>query len=162
MPGCCSSYTASSVSESVSYLRALIHSFYSVSDFVPEAAIYSSSSGLDFPYPYRINSIDPNDTNAAYWSEEDYSEDEPEEGDDEDTPRGDDARDEPNRDNDGDEPRTDAPEDGPRTDAPEDEPRTDSPEVELREAQADRDEAFQRRPSDARNDPPEMQRIRYR
>ncbi|KAF4839744.1 hypothetical protein CGCSCA4_v010859 [Colletotrichum siamense] len=147
MPGCCSSNTASSVSKSVSYLRALIRPFYSVSDFVPEAAIYSSSSGLDFPYPHRINSIDPNNTNAAYWSEEDYSEDEPEEGDDEN------IRDEPKSDDDGDEPITDA---------PEDEPRTDSPEEEPREAQADQDEAFQRRASDARNDPPEMQRTRFR
>ncbi|KAF5496880.1 hypothetical protein CGCS363_v008677 [Colletotrichum siamense] len=156
MPGCCSSNTASSVSKSVSYLRALIRPFYSVSDFVPEAAIYSSSSpGLEFPYPHRINSIDPNNTNAAYWSEEDYSEDEPEEGDDED------IRDEPKSDDDGHEPITDAPQDKPVTDTPEDEPRTDSPE-EPREAQADQDEAFQRWPSDARNDPPEMQRTRFR
>ncbi|KAH9226798.1 hypothetical protein K456DRAFT_1730761 [Colletotrichum gloeosporioides 23] len=148
MPRCCSSNTASSVSKSVSHLRALICPFYSVSDFVPEAAIYSSSSpGLDFPYPHRINSIDPNNTNAAYWSEEDYSEDEPEEGDDED------IRNEPKRDDDGDEPTTDAPEDEPETDGPEEEPR---------DAQAGQDEAFQRRPSDARNDPPEMQRTRFR
>ncbi|KAF4923591.1 hypothetical protein CGCVW01_v004571 [Colletotrichum viniferum] len=147
-------------------MLALIRPFYSVSEFVPEAAIYSSSSpGLDFqrsrelrrrvggqsrrwnPYPHRINSIDPNDTNAAYWSEEDYSEDEPEDGDDED------IRDEPKRDDDGDEPTTDAPEDEPGTDGPEEEPR---------EAQAGQDVAFQRRPSDARNDPPEMQRTRFR
>ncbi|KAF5520989.1 hypothetical protein CGCA056_v008022 [Colletotrichum aenigma] len=148
MPRCCSSNTAPSVSKSVSDLRALIRPFYSVSDFVPETAIYSSSSlGLDFPYPHRINSIDPNDTNAAYWSEEDYSEDEPEEGDDED------IRDEPKTDDDGDEPTTDAPEDEPGTDGPEEEPR---------EAQAGQDVAFQRRPSDARNDPPEMQRTRFR
>uniref|UniRef100_L2FFY5 Uncharacterized protein n=1 Tax=Colletotrichum fructicola (strain Nara gc5) TaxID=1213859 RepID=L2FFY5_COLFN len=99
------------------------------------------------PYPHRINSIDPNNTNAAYWSEEDYSEDEPEEGDDED------IRNEPKRDDDGDEPTTDAPEDEPETDGPEEEPR---------DAQAGQDEAFQRRPSDARNDPPEMQRTRFR
>ncbi|KAF4821630.1 hypothetical protein CGCTS75_v010981 [Colletotrichum tropicale] len=146
MPGCCSSYTASSVSESVSYLRALIHPFYSVFDFVPEAAIYSSS-GLDFPYPHRINSIDPNNTNAVYWSEEDYSEDEPEEGDDED------IRDELKSDDDGDEPIADAPEDELGTDGPGEEPR---------ETQAEEEEDFQRRPSDSRNDPPEMQRTRYR
>lgn len=47
-------------------------------------------------------------------------------------------------------------------DAPEYEPRTDSSEEEARGAQVEEDEAFQRRPSDSRNDPPAMHRIRFR